>query len=126
MEKNELITKTLDNFNNIANIEITPALLSSEEFSNTYETLSEFTSKVDEMLKTLKSKILTCLETEYGETGEATIKNNKYQFTYVAPTSSVTVDNGKLKKDFPEVYKECLKTSSRSASVKITAIKQAE
>lgn len=120
--KNNLIT--LDNLNELTDINITKELLVSPQFSAQYSQLLDMSSKIDGALKALKSKILDCLCNVYIEEGEPTVSSDDFIFTYVSATSAVTVDSAKLKKDFPDIYKQCLKTSAKSASLRITAIKK--
>lgn len=46
--------------------------------------------------------------------------NEVIKVTYVAPTTSLSIDSAKLKKNYPDIAKECSKTSDKSAYVKIT------
>lgn len=45
--------------------------------------------------------------------------NDLMTISYVAPTSRESVDSSKLKKTYPDIYKDCVKTSIVKSSVRI-------
>ena len=115
---NKLVT--LDSLTALANAEVTKALVESSDFGAQYAALKEAIDTLTALKKELDGKVGEVIAPMYAEDGTTTISNDKYNFTYCAPTTSLTVDTAKLKKDFPEVYKQCVKTSSRSASLRVT------
>lgn len=46
--------------------------------------------------------------------------NKLIKVTYVAPMDKISVDSTKLKKEYPEVYKQCQKLSQQKGYIKIT------
>lgn len=52
--------------------------------------------------------------------GVKSFETPEIKFTYVAPTTRTSIDTTKLKKEMPEVAAKYTKTSTVSASVKIT------
>ena len=115
---NKLVT--LDSLTALANVEVTRALVESSDFAAQYGALKEAIEALTALKKELDGKVGEVLAPMYAEDGTTTISNEKYNFTYCAPTTSLTVDTAKLKKEFPDVYKQCVKTTSRSASLRVT------
>lgn len=64
----------------------------------------------------LKDKIKTAMEAH----GIKSFKNEILNLTYVAETTSTSIDSAKLKKKYPDIAEECSKTSKKSSYVKIT------
>lgn len=46
-------------------------------------------------------------------------ENELIKAVYVAPTIATSIDSAKVKKEYPEIYAKCTKTSSRKAYVKL-------
>ncbi len=105
---------------------ITKEIIESDDFAEKYASLKEILDNLTAIKKTIEEKIGEVVVPLYAEDGTTTVGNSKYNFTYVAPTTSLTVDSAKLKKEFPDVYKQCVKTSQRKASLRITEKKVAE
>jgi predicted phage-related endonuclease len=71
--------------------------------------------KLEEQEKDLKEKLKEAME-------KCSIKkftSDILNITYVAETTSTSVDSKKLKDKHPEIYAECSKTSKKSAYVKV-------
>ena len=64
----------------------------------------------------LKIKLQTAMEAYGIKKFESDILN----ITYVAATTAETVDSVKLKKKFPDIAAQCMKTADRKAYVKVT------
>ena len=47
-------------------------------------------------------------------------ENDLVKITYTEPTTRISVDSAKLKKNYPDIYTECSKTSDVKGSVRIT------
>ena len=47
-------------------------------------------------------------------------ENDLVKITYTEPTTRTSVDSAKLKKNYPDIYTECCKTSDVKGSVRIT------
>ncbi len=71
--------------------------------------------KLDEQEKIMKQKLQEAME----KYGIKKFENDKVVFTYTAPTTRTTIDSDKLKKEYPDIAKECSKVSKVSASVRI-------
>lgn len=71
--------------------------------------------KLDEQEKIMKQKLQEAME----KYGIKKFENDKVVFTYTAPTTRTTIDSDKLKKEHPDIAKECSKVSKVSASVRI-------
>jgi hypothetical protein len=72
--------------------------------------------KLDEQEKLMRQKLLEAMETY----GIKKFENEHIAFTYVAPTTKITIDSTKLKKKYPDIAEECSKVSNVSASVRIS------
>jgi len=72
--------------------------------------------KLEEQEKELKDKLKEAMEKFNVKKFESDILN----ITYVAATSSTSIDSAKLKKKYPTIAKECSKVSAKSAYIKVT------
>jgi len=72
--------------------------------------------KLEEQEKELKEKLKEAMEKCNIKKFESDILN----ITYVAETTSTSIDSAKLKKKYPDIAAECSKTSKKSAYVKVT------
>lgn len=52
--------------------------------------------------------------------GVKSFENDIIKITYTEPTTRISVDSAKLKKNYPDVYAECSKSSDVKGSVRIT------
>jgi len=71
--------------------------------------------KLDEQEKLMKKKLQEAME----KFGVKKFENEQVAFTYVPATTRTTIDSDKLKKEHPDIAKDCSKTSKVSASVRI-------
>jgi 2C-methyl-D-erythritol 2,4-cyclodiphosphate synthase len=71
--------------------------------------------KLEEQEKLMRKKLIEAMETY----GVKKFENAQVAFTYVAPTTRISIDSTKLKKKYPAIAEECFKVSNVSASVKI-------
>lgn len=111
---------TIDKLDALAKTEITKDLVETSDFGHQYALLKEAIDYLTGLKKEIDSHVGEVIAPLYMEDGTTTISNDKYSFTYCAPTTSLTVDTAKLKKEFPDVYKQCVKTTSRNASLRVT------
>lgn len=125
MEKNELIVLQ-ESANLLANVEITQELIESGKLTPAYEQLQKVIKELGDLKKDIDGKIRGVIQTMYENDGTTTLTDGQNKYTYVAPTTSLTVDTAKLKKEYPEVYKACVKTSDRAASLRVTQNKPGE
>lgn len=64
----------------------------------------------------LRAALMAAMEKQ----GVKKFENERITITYVAPTTSTSIDSAKLKKDMPAVYEQYSKTSNKKAYLKIT------
>ena len=121
---NELIT--LESLNALTETEITKAVVESDDFSAQYAALKDLMSKLDGVKKKLDGKIKEVAQDVFQKEGITTIRSNKYNFTYCAPSTSLSVDSAKLKKEYPDVYTACAKVTNRESSLRVTERKPDE
>lgn len=72
------------------------------------------------MLEEQEKKVRMTLEAAMDQYGIKSFDNDILKVTYVAPTTKTSVDSAKLKKEYPEIFKKCSKTSDVKGSVRIT------
>lgn len=65
--------------------------------------------------KEMKDKLKEAMEVHGIKKFESDILN----ITYIAATSSTSIDSAKLKKKYPDIANECSKTSAKSAYIKV-------
>lgn len=78
--------------------------------------LSVRKKEIEEEEKQMKEMLITAMEACHLKSWD----NNLIKITYVAPTTRTSIDSTRLKKEKPDIAKEYSKTSSVSASVRIT------
>ena len=69
-----------------------------------------------EQQEAYKDIIMNAMETQ----GIKSYENDILKITYVYPVEKLSVDSAKVKKEYPQVYAECLKKSVSKASLRIT------
>ncbi len=119
MEKNELLVLG-DTVNTLSTVEVTRELIESGKLTPAYEQLKAAIDELSNLKKVLDGKIRDTITPLYENDGTTTLTDDVYNYTLVAATTSLTVDTAKLKKEFPDVYKQCVKTSQRAASLRVT------
>lgn len=70
---------------------------------------------LDEKSKKMKEAIKIAMERH----DVKKFTNDFIEITYVAPSTRNTVDSKKLKANYPDIAKECMKTSNVSSSIRI-------
>lgn len=71
--------------------------------------------KLEEEEKQFKEKLQKAME----DYGIKKFESDVLNITYVAATTSTSVDSAKLKKKYPDIAEECSKVSNKSAYVKV-------
>ena len=87
--------------------------------ATTIQTIANIASKkkeLDEQEKEMRKK----LEETMDLYGIKSFENELIKITYVEPTTRTTVDSAKLKKKYPDVFRECSKVSEVKGSVRIS------
>ena len=72
--------------------------------------------RIAEQVKNIKETIKDLME----ENGVLSIENDWFKIKYVEPTTSIRVNTALLKKQFEEVYLECVKESQVKSQIRIT------
>lgn len=115
---NDLIT--VKDINNLQQVEVTKELLQTNDFSESYLLLKRTIDQLKAVKESIDAKISDVIVPLNAEDGTTTISSDKLNFTYCAPTTQMSVDSGKLKKDFPEIYKACIKSIQKKGSLRVT------
>lgn len=71
--------------------------------------------QLEEQEKQIKEKLQKAME----DYGIKKFESDVLNITYVAATTSTTIDSPKLKKKYPDIAEECSKVSNKSAYVKV-------
>lgn len=72
--------------------------------------------KLDEREKRIKSQLVEAME----RNNIKSFENELVKFVYVAPTVRESIDSKKLKKEFPDIARRCVKETKVSASVRVS------
>lgn len=95
----------------------------AEEMPAQYADVIEEVISIENQLKAMKERekalkegLLELMRSE----GVKKWQSDALTLTYIAPTKRTAVDSTKLKKEYPDVYAECLRESNVSDSIKIT------
>lgn len=78
-------------------------------------TVVKMKKQCEDQEKELKDKLKQAMERFGVKKFESDILN----ITYVAPSTSTSIDSAKLKKNYPEIAAECFKTSKKSSYIKV-------
>lgn len=92
-----------------------------QQFRNAEAQIAEIEKAVKDMQakeKELRDGLLSLMEAH----GVKSWKGEQIEFTYVAASTRNTVDSGKLKKQYPDVYADCIKTSETKSSIRIKVL----
>lgn len=78
-------------------------------------TVVKMKKQCEDQEEELKDKLKQAMERFGVKKFESDILN----ITYVAPSTSTSIDSAKLKKNYPEIAAECSKTSKKSSYIKV-------
>lgn len=94
----------------------TASLIALEQAERIIEEMEARRKETEEQVRNIKEAIMKAM----ADNGIKTFENDKMKITYVEPSTRVTIDSAKLKKEKPEVAKEYEKTSTTKPSLRIT------
>lgn len=83
---------------------------------NRIENILKAKKQLDEEEKKLKEKLKEAMEFY----GVKKFESDHLTITYVAETTTTTIDTSKLKKKYPEIAKECSRETKKSAYVRVS------
>ena len=106
--------------------EITTSLIKTQDFQEQYESLSDLVDYLSTLKKAIDSEIKEVIMKDYVETGESTISTDKYNFTYVGPSTKKGFDTKKLAEEHPDIYLKYVKISNVADSIRVAKKKAAE
>ena len=78
--------------------------------------MNESLKQAEQNAKAIREAIMKAM----AENGVKTFENERMKITYVEPSQRSTIDSARLKKEFPEIAKQCEKTTTTKASLRIT------
>lgn len=108
----------------LVGVEITKELISSPEFAEMYEVLANTLAYCENLKKTVDAGIKAKAEENYMATGEQSIVSSGYRYTYIPETVRETLNTKAFKADHPDMYKEYVKVSSVSPTLRVTKIEK--
>ncbi len=108
----------------LVGVEITKELISSPEFAEMYEVLANTLAYCENLKKTVDAGIKAKAEENYMATGEQSIVSFGYRYTYIPETVRETLNTKAFKTDHPDMYKEYVKVSSVSPTLRVTKIEK--
>lgn len=121
-EKNELAVINAA----LSEVEITPATLETTDFADNYAKMMFYLQQLQDLKSAVDAKIKETLEADYLVSGNQTVSNGKYSYTYKPETTRESVDTARLKTENPELYKSYVKVSNVKSSVTVKEIKVKE
>lgn len=107
-------------------VEITTALVKSQDFQVQYGGLADLIDYLTKLKKTVDAEIKETIQKEYVETGESTISTDSYSFTYVSGSTKQSFDTKKFAEENPELYAKYTKIVNSSDSLRVTKKKRKE
>lgn len=118
LKNNALVA--LNSINQLAEITVTKELLTSDDFVDSYTNLISVSKYLEDLKKNLDNNIKEILKAQYFETGDSSIESNGYKYTYIPETVRESFDSKTLKSADPELYKQYVKISNVSDSMRVT------
>lgn len=116
-------TEQLELVNQLVDAPITTALISSEDFGKKYDYLVSLTKYLEDIKKQVDSRIKEITKNQYYDTGENSVTNAGYKYTYIPESTKETFNTKEFKVDHPDLYKEYVRVSNVSDSVRTTKVK---
>ena len=105
-------------------VEISADMVKSENFSLQYESLDSLIKYLSSIQKAVNAEIKKIIEKDYADSGESSLKTDKYSFSYIAPSTKQTFDVSRFMEENTELYKKYLKVSKVSDSLRVTKKKE--
>lgn len=119
-------TKQLVLVNQLVTTPITKEVVTSADFTQKYEYLVALTKYLEDVKKNVDDVIKDLAKMQYYETGENSIINGGFKYTYVPETTRETFNTKEFKAANPEIYKQYIKISNVSDSLKTFRLKPDE
>lgn len=116
-EEREIVAVT-----HLDELPITASTIQSLDFAQKYEYLNLLIQKLNEVKKNVDSTIKEIVKDNYLSTGKSSLSSEGYKYTYVQGSTRETLDTKKIKAEYPEVYKNCLRITPTSDSVHTTRL----
>lgn len=116
-------TEQLEQVNQLVEVPITTSLIASEDFAQKYNYIISLTKYLEDLKKDIDTRIKEITKVHYYDTGENSIVNKEYRYTYIPESTKETFDSKKFKVDNPDLYKQYVRVSNVSESLRTTKIK---
>lgn len=100
------------------------SIISSENFNKQYDLLVVSLEQLTELKKRIDEQIKAVMEEEYNISGESSLISGDRKYSYIPPTTRVTVDTKKLQGDLPEIYAQYARITQVGASLRSAPIKK--
>lgn len=96
--------------------------IQSPDFNTKYTLLVDYLNQLDELKKKVDGEIKRVMEDEYNTSGETNLVSGDRKYTYIPPTTRVSVDSKKLQAECPDIYAKYARVSQVSAVLKSTVM----
>lgn len=113
---------SLPDLNQLMNTPLTTDIVTSTDFTKIYQQLVAITNLCENSKKVLDGKIKELAKKQYYVTGEGSISNENFRYTYVPNSKREKFDSSKFKTEHGDLYKEYVKISDVSDSIRVTPI----
>ena len=98
---------------------LTRDIVISQDFNEQYANLLNYIKQLEDLKTLVDNQMKPILEQEYIKTGNASIESTGCRITYVPESTRETFDSKKFKEQQPELYKQFIKVSPTSASLRV-------
>jgi hypothetical protein len=105
-------------------VEVTSDIIESENFAQKYKSLDQLIKYLQGIKTAINTEIKKIIKENYAESGDSSIRNDFFTFTYVSPTTKEDFDVARFKEENPELYKKYVKITNVSDSLRTTAKKE--
>lgn len=90
-----------------------------EQFAKDYKKMKKLQEELKKTEDEIKRKLIDMFQS-IPNREQNSVSSNGLKFTYIEPSQRTTVDSKKLQEEYPEIYKQCLKTSKVNSQIRTT------
>lgn len=110
----------------LSTLVINKGTIATTDFTSKYDLLTRYIDELTKIKEAVDVNIKAAVLDNYLKTGESTVDSGEYKFTYVPESTRERLDTKALKTEHPDLYKEYVKISNVSASLRITKAKKTD
>jgi hypothetical protein len=113
---------SLSGLNQLLDSPLSANTVTSTDFTKLYEQLIAVANYCENSKKALDSKIKELAKQQYYVTGDGSISNGSFRYTYIPNSKREKFDSSKFKSEHSDLYKQYVKISDVSDSIRVTPI----